>query len=59
MSNTLDTDTLTQERKQVLGLYQAGLSVREIAKTLDLSTQRIYQQLKALGLTSPNGKGRP
>ncbi len=51
MFNVLDTDTLTAERKNVLALYEAGRTVREIAKALDVSTQRIYQQLKKLDLS--------
>jgi len=39
---------LTPERKEVLRLYRAGLSVRQMALALDVSTQRIYQQLKRL-----------
>lgn len=48
MSSTLDTETLTTERQTVLEMHLQGLSVREIAKRLDVSTQRIYQQLKRL-----------
>ncbi len=50
MSNVLNTDTLTEERQKVLDLYEADWTVREIAKALDVSTQRIYQQLKKLDL---------
>ena len=39
---------MTKDRKQVLRLYKKGLPVREIAVQLDLSTQRVYQQLKRL-----------
>ena len=53
VSNVLDTDTLTTERRRVKDLYEAGWSVRDIAKALDVSTQRIYQQLKKLELPSP------
>lgn len=31
-------------------LFEAGLSVREIAKVLDLSTQGVHWHLKRLGL---------
>jgi DNA-binding NarL/FixJ family response regulator len=44
----LDTELITSERKKVLRLYKRGLAVREIAVDLDLSTQRVYQQLKRL-----------
>ena len=54
--NVLDTDTLTTERKNVLTLYEAGRNVREIARALDVSTQRIYQQLKKLELVSPSDR---
>jgi len=37
----------------VLDLYEAGWSVREIAKALNISTQRAYQQLKKLDVPSP------
>lgn len=56
VSNTLDTDTLTQERKKVLDLYHSGWSVREIAEALHVSTQRVYQQLEKLKLPSPSKK---
>lgn len=46
--NVQDTDTLTTERQKVLDLYEAGWTVREIAKALEVSTQRIYQQKKRL-----------
>jgi DNA-binding CsgD family transcriptional regulator len=39
---------MTKERRKVLRLYKRGLPVREIAVELDLSTQRIYAQLKRL-----------
>jgi DNA-binding NarL/FixJ family response regulator len=44
----LDTKIMTKERRKVLRLYKRGLPVREIAVELDLSTQRIYAQLKRL-----------
>jgi DNA-binding NarL/FixJ family response regulator len=43
-----DTHTLTQERETVLKLHESGMTVRQIARRLDLSTQRIYQQLEKL-----------
>ena len=46
-------ELLTTERQQVKTLYDEGRSVRDIARTLDLSTQRIYQQLKSLELPPP------
>jgi DNA-binding NarL/FixJ family response regulator len=49
----LHTTPLTDQRQQVLSLHQEGKTPREIAKELDLSVQRIYQQLKKLGL-EPN-----
>lgn len=39
---------LTEQRKRVLELHDAGLTPREIAKILDLSVQRIYKQLSRL-----------
>jgi DNA-binding CsgD family transcriptional regulator len=44
----MDTETMTRERKKVLALYRKGKPVREIAVKLELSTQRVYQQLKRL-----------
>lgn len=47
-------DTKAPEVKK---LFEAGLSVREIAKVLDLSTQGVRWHLKRLGLTiRSNGK---
>lgn len=53
MSNVLDTETLTIERRKVLALYQAGKTVRQMADELGVSTQRVYQQLKKLELPPP------
>lgn len=46
---------LTDQRRKVLELHRAGLSPREIAAALGLSTQRIYVQLRKLGV-SPTRK---
>lgn len=43
-------------RSNVRKLYEAGLTVRQIARTLDLSTQRVYQLLEALELPPPSQK---
>lgn len=60
------TDPRRRTREQIAGLIQTNphVSVRDIAKVLDLSTQRIYQHTKALGLKQDaygkwvsNGKG--
>lgn len=47
---------MTNESKaeEVKRLYEAGLSVRQIARTLDLSTQGVYWHLDKLGLRSPS-----
>ena len=44
---------MTPERRIVLQLHNEGFTPREIALELGLSVQRIYQQLKKLGL-QPN-----
>jgi DNA-binding NarL/FixJ family response regulator len=49
----VNTTPITDQRQQVLDLHTEGKTPREIAKELDLSVQRIYQQLKKLGL-EPN-----
>jgi DNA-binding CsgD family transcriptional regulator len=43
----------TEQRRRVLELHSKGLTPREIAKLLDLSAQRVYQQLKKLEV-APN-----
>ena len=45
-------------RDNVRKLYEAGLSVRQIARSLDLSTQRVYQILDVLDLPPPTHTGR-
>lgn len=42
-------------RRQVRDLHASGLTAREIAKTLDLTTQSVYQTLAKLELP-PNRK---
>ncbi len=46
-------ELLTTERQQVKDLYESGRTVRDIARTLNVSTQRVYQQLKNLELPPP------
>lgn len=41
---------------QVKRLYEAELTVRQIARTLDLSTQGVYWHLQRLGLPTPSEK---
>lgn len=44
-----DTDT----RDRVANLYVAGLSVREISRVLDVTTQAVYKHLRILDLPPP------
>lgn len=46
---------LSTERQLVLDLHNQGLTPREIALKLKISTQRAYQQLEKLEVT-PNRK---
>ena len=46
--NVLNSTELTDQRRKVLDLHRAGLTPREIANALNLSTQRIYAQLAKL-----------
>lgn len=46
---------LTTERQLVRELHSQGKTPREIANTLKISTQRVYQQLAKLDVT-PNRK---
>lgn len=46
----LNTKDMTEQRQSVLDLHLKGLTPREIARVLDLSVQRVYQQLQKLGL---------
>lgn len=41
---------LSDTRRQVRDLTIEGVTPRDIAKQLDISTQRVYQHLKKLGL---------
>lgn len=54
----MDTQTLTPERRQVLELYRAGKSVREIGEIAGISIQRVYQQLKMLKVPPPSQRGQ-
>lgn len=54
MCSVLNASPLTDERQKVLELYRRGLSVREMASVLGVSTQRVYQQLRKLSLSSPS-----
>lgn len=42
------TDPRRQTRQRVLALRLAGMPVDEIAKALRITSQRVYQHLKAL-----------
>lgn len=53
MSSRLDT---SHTRQQVADLYDKGLSVRDIAHVVGVSTQRVYQHLKALELPAPSAR---
>jgi DNA-binding CsgD family transcriptional regulator len=50
LCNVLNTKDMTEQRQSVLDLHLEGLTPREIARILDLSVQRVYQQLQKLGL---------
>ena len=41
---------MSPEREAVLKLHQSGMTVRQIAKRLDISTQRVYVQFYNLGI---------
>lgn len=53
---TYRSTALTHKSKadEVKRLYEAGLTVRQIAKTLDLSTQGVYWHLERLELPPPS-----
>ncbi len=40
------------KREQVRDLHVAGLTVRQIAAALNMSTQGVYKHLRDLGLTA-------
>lgn len=46
-------DPTRDTRERVRKLYDDGFSVRDIAKLVDISTQRVYQHLEALKLDPP------
>lgn len=51
----MPTPTQTTTRQRVQDYILKGLTVRQIADIEGISTQAVYKQLKALGL-SPNTK---
>ena len=60
MSNVLNTDTLTQReqeiqarRQKVRNLYDAGATVAEIARALNVTRSAVYQMLQTLKLPTP------
>jgi DNA-binding NarL/FixJ family response regulator len=50
---SFSTDGLLTTRQKVAALLEEGLSVREISKRLDISTQSVYLHLKNLRLGVP------
>lgn len=48
----------TDTRERVQDLLAKGLTVREVARILDLSTQRIYQIIEVLGIELPSKAGK-
>ena len=57
MPNRPTTQPTTDARRRVAELHAAGLTVRNIAAVLGVSTQRVYQQLAALELPTPTRNG--
>jgi transposase-like protein len=60
VSSVLNTDTLTPRergiqarRAKVASLYNAGASVAEISRVLDVTRSAVYQMLKTLDLPAP------
>ena len=60
VSNVLNTDTLTprerriqERRRKLTALYNAGASVAEIARALDVTRSAVYQMLDTLDLPNP------
>lgn len=53
----VSTDPTRDTRERVQALYSQGLSVRQIARAIDISTQRVYQILDALELPPPTERG--
>lgn len=41
-------------REQVAELIERGLTVRQVAQLLNVSTQAVYKHLGALGIEPPN-----
>ena len=42
--------TLTPAQQRVARLLDSGLTVRQIAKALDISTQAVYKTMKSAGI---------
>lgn len=56
------TNALTDRQQEVMGLLRSGLTARQVAEALDLSTQRIYAvrkqvQEKTPGAVTPGAVG--
>jgi DNA-binding NarL/FixJ family response regulator len=45
---------MSTTREQVQDLIDRGLSVRQIAAALNVSTQAVYKHLKVLGIDPPS-----
>lgn len=45
---------MSTTRERVRELLDAGLSVRDVARVLNISTQAAYQHMKSLGITPPS-----
>jgi DNA invertase Pin-like site-specific DNA recombinase len=58
MTQTTYTRRVEDQREQVRRLYEAGLSVIQIARATGVTRSAVYQMLQTLGLPVPSRRAK-